>query len=224
MPWSRRANVSVVIPTYNRKDSLLRCLASMPKDVEVIVVDDGSSDGTAEAIKHVTHLLLVYVRQTNAGPASARNAGIRAASGRYIVFTDDDCVPVEPWPRPLIERLEQEGQEVAGAGGRVLPLGDNLLSRYYTFHRILEPPESCSYLVTANCAYRRELLEMVGGFDPTIRAPGGEDPGLSIKVRSRGYRLVFEPRATVLHDYRPNLSNFVKTFYNYGKGCAHVMG
>lgn len=216
--------VSVIIPTHNRARSLLRCLSALPKTVEVIVVDDGSTDGTAEAVSQISHPHLGYVRQDNGGPASARNAGMMVASGRYVVFTDDDCVPLEPWPWPLIQRLEREDSRVAGAGGRVLPLRQGVFSRYYTFHRILEPPGSCSYLVTANCAYRRDVLQEVGGFDIAIRHPGGEDPGLSMKVRAKGYGLVFEPAAVVLHDYRESLLNFVRTFYRYGKGCAHVMG
>ena len=216
--------VSVIVPTFNRKRSLLRCISHMPPDVEVIVVDDGSLDGTASALARMAHPHLLYVRQVNGGPASARNTGIGLASGDYIAFTDDDCVPVEPWPWPLVERLERESTEVAGVGGRVQPLHEGLFSRYYTFHRILEPPTSCSYLVTANCAYRRDVLVSVGGFDTGIRHPGGEDPGLSIKMRAAGYRLVFEPRAVVLHDYRESLKDFVRTFYRYGRGCAYVMG
>lgn len=92
--------VSVVIPTFNRKQSLLRCLTSIGKDVEIVVVDDGSSDGTAEVVKQMSHPELVYVQQANGGPASARNKGIGIASGDYIAFTDDDCVAVEPWPWP----------------------------------------------------------------------------------------------------------------------------
>lgn len=218
------SRISVVIPTYNRARSLLRCVACLPEDVEVVVVDDGSTDGTDEVIQQAGHPRLVYVRKANGGPASARNAGIRAASGRYIAFTDDDCVPVRPWPWPLVRRLEGEEPVVAGVGGKVLPLGDGIFSRYYTFHRILEPPASCSYLVTANCLYKREVLELVGGFDEAIRQPGGEDPGLSIKIRAKGYRLAFEPGAIIQHDYRESLMDFLKTFYRYGKGCRCVMG
>lgn len=216
--------VSVVIPTHNRRRSLLRCLANVSQNVEVVVIDDGSSDGTSEAIRRVKHPYLVYVRQADEGPASARNTGIDLASGDYIAFTDDDCLPLPPWPWPLVERLEQEGSQVAGVGGRVLPLHDGLFSRYYTLHRILEPPESCSYLVTANCAYRREALLSVGGFDTRIKHPGGEDPGLSISVRANGYSLVFEPRAVVQHDYRESLFDFSRTFFRYGKGCAIAVG
>ena len=187
-------------------------------------MDDGSTDETGEALAQLAHPRLVYIKQPNRGPASARNKGVEAASGYYVALTDDDCVPVKPWPWPLVARLEKEGRLVAGVGGRVRPLHRRLLSRYYTFHRILEPPPSCSYLVTANCAYRREVVLEVGGFDSGIKHPGGEDAGLSMKIRAEGYHLVFETTAIVLHEYRESLTDFVKTFYRYGRGCAYVMG
>ena len=216
--------VSVVIPTFNRKHSLVRCLESLSRSVEVIVIDDGSSDGTDEAVKHIDHPHLIYTKQPNGGPAIARNTGISLASGHYIAFIDDDCVPVEDWPWPLVDRIELEGPECAGVGGRVLPLRNNLLSRYYTFHRILEPPESCSYLVTANCIFRRKILLSVGGFNSQIKQAGGEDAGLSINIRELGYHLSFEPNGVVFHEYREGLLDFIKTFYRYGRGCAHVLG
>ncbi len=217
-------DVSVVIPTFNRQAALSRCLNAMPHDVEVVVVDDGATDGTGEVVNRCQHPKLRYVKQLNRGPASARNAGIQAARGGLIVFTDDDCVPLDPWPWPLVERMKREQDSVAGVGGRVIPFKDGVFSRYYTFHRILEPPESCSYLVTANCLYRRDALELVGGFDEGIKHPGGEDTGIAVKIRDAGLGLVYEPRAIVRHEYRESLVDFVRTFYRYGKGCGYDLG
>ena len=212
-------DVSIVIPTFNRQRSLVRCLSRLPADVEVIVVDDGSCDGTSEAVSKIDHPKLTYLRQEHSGPAAARNYGLSVATSRYVAFTDDDCIPTPSWPWPLIRRLDQEGTDVAGVGGRVLPLRYDIVSRYYTYHRILEPPNSCSYPVTANCAYRRELVQIAGGFDNSIRHAGGEDPALSFAVRSRGHQLIFDPSAVVIHDFREGLFDFIKTFYRYGKGC-----
>jgi glycosyltransferase involved in cell wall biosynthesis len=216
-------SVSVVIPTYNRAASLERCLRALPEDVEVVIVDDGSTDSTGSVPARVRHPRLRYLRKENGGPASARNLGIRNSSGSLVAFTDDDCLPSPGWARSLATRLHQEPSDVAGVGGRVLPLRRGLIGRYSTFHRILEPPSSCSYLVTANCIYRREALERVGGFDESIRRPGGEDPDLAFRVRAHGYRLVFEPTAVVRHEYRENPFDFVRTFYRYGRGCANVV-
>ncbi len=109
--------VSVVIPTYNRRAKLLRALAALPSDVEVIVVDDGSWDGTKRAVNDHGHAGIRCIRQANRGPASARNAGIAAASSEFVAFTDDDCVAIAPWPWPLVDRLRQEPRGVAGVGG-----------------------------------------------------------------------------------------------------------
>lgn len=220
---SNASEVSVIIPTYNRKRSLMRCLKQMPSDVEVIVVDDGSVDGTSEAVRALHKSNIRCLTTPNSGPASARNAGIEVAGGDFIAFTDDDCVPLAPWPVPLVERLRKSDPDIAGAGGRVKPLTDSIIARYYTIHRILEPPASLSYLVTANCCYRREVLELVGGFDTRLKEAGGEDPGLSIKIRKKGFSFVYEPEAVVYHDYRNSVLDFARTFYRYGRGCSLVM-
>ena len=97
---------SVVIPTYNRPSQLRECLEALadqdyPRTAfEVIVVDDGST----ESLRGIDDLFraklpLVFLRQQNAGPASARNTGAQHAKGRYIAFTDDDCVPARDWLR-----------------------------------------------------------------------------------------------------------------------------
>ena len=115
--------VSVIIPTYNRKLSLIRCLNALPKDVEIIVVDDGGTDGTADIIHEVNHPDLILVRQSNSGPASARNAGISRATGDYLAFTDDDCVPPPPCPVPLVDLLRASSPDISGIGGQQVPLG-----------------------------------------------------------------------------------------------------
>lgn len=215
------AAVSVVIPTFNRLDSLARCVEALPPEVEVVVVDDGSTDGTARRIRSLVRPRLTYIRRPrNFGPAAARNVGIQRASGDFIAFTDDDCVPSGGWPFPLVEELEQSSDAIAGVGGRILPLRDSTVARFCTFHGILEPPRSLAYLVTANCAYRRGAILEAGGFDERIPFAGGEDPGLSARVRALGHSLGFAPRAIVYHDYRPGWLDFARTFYRYGHGCA----
>lgn len=203
--------------------SLSRCLASIPRNVETIVVNDGSTDDTESTVRGFGWDRLVYVKKPNGGPSSARNLGLRLATGSLVAFIDDDCEALGRWPWPLAERLSQEPLQVAGCGGRVLPYSDNVVSRYCTFHRILEPPASCSYLVTANCAFRRSALLEVNGFNEIIRRPGGEDPELSMRLRKAGYRFVFEPSAQIRHEYRASIVDFARTFHRYGRGCAHVL-
>ncbi len=223
--------ISIVVPTYNRAgqlENLLRSFSKM-KDInpyEVIIVDDRSTDNTEAIInrwcsfKHPFKTKYV-VMERNGGPAKARNKGILESEGDAIAFTDSDCSVHPHWIKYLLRGLENDNGHI-GIGGRVLPLGNDIFSKYYTFHRILEPPQSRKYLVSANCIYWREPILEAGGFDEDITRPGGEDIGLSFKLFNRGYRFGFEDKAIVYHDYRSNIRNFSKTFYNYGLGCRLV--
>jgi len=91
--------VSVIVPAYNARKTISQCIEALlsqkyPREnYEVIVIDDGSADGTADAVKAYP---VKYMYQRNQGPATARNAGVREAQGEIILFTDSDCVPSEP--------------------------------------------------------------------------------------------------------------------------------
>lgn len=205
----------MVIPTKDRHIQLARCRAALQaQGVQPFVVDDGSSPAVDGA----------QLRNPRArGPAAARNQGWRATRTPYVAFTDDDCVPQPGWLRALVEALDQAPEDVAGVGGAVQPHRRGLISDYMTLHRILEPPESLAYLVTANCVFRRSALEAVGGFDERVPTPGGEDPGLCFALRRLGFRFAFAPIAVVRHEYRESVRDFLKTFYRYGRGCHLVL-
>lgn len=222
--------ITVVAPTHNRIEKLARLLSSLEYQeeapAEVIVVDDASTDGTGRFVtewmsKKHRFIEKAILFPTNRGPAAARNAGWRAASGEIVLFTDDDCVAGREWVAQLARKLRSD-PSLGGVGGRVFPLGNDLYSRYYTHYRILEPPPSVLYLVTANCAFRKTALDNVGGFDERLDAPGGEDVDLSVRVRSAGWQLAFVPTATIFHDYRRGLRDFFKTFRAYGRGCGAI--
>lgn len=221
--------LSVVVPAYRRASETRRLLESFAaSDVrfEVVLVDDASPEPLAPlAEPFAEHVDLAVVRlAVNGGPSAARNAGIQRASHDVIAFTDNDCVVTPGWARRLHRYVSDAPPRVAGAGGRVLALGDDLFSRYYTYHKILDPwleGGRYLYVVTANAAFRREALDAVGGFDEGIRIPGGEDPGLCFKLLEAGFRLDYDAEAVVFHDYRPGLVDFARTFFRYGAGCRH---
>lgn len=225
-------DVSVVVPTHNRERQLQRLLYSLerletirPRDV--VVVDDGSKDRTWERLlewtrrEHAFAAKALRIRESG-GPGRARNHGITATSGRVIAFTDDDCIVHPKWLDGLLRPYEGD-ESVVGVGGSVLPQDGDFYSRFYTFHHILEPPEGLDYLVTANCCYKREALDRVGGFEGDIPVPGGEDVGLSFKIRLLNGRLAFAPAAIVYHGYRRGLKDVYRTFRNYGRGCRFVV-
>lgn len=203
-----------------RAESLRRCLAALARQSEppseVVVVSDASPDHSRQvalsAPIEVTFLELPERR----GPAAARNAGIAATSDDVVAFTDDDCEPEPGWLEAISRAATRRG--FAGAGGRVVAAEDHLAARYAVRHRVLEPPRGVPYVVTCNCAYRREALTEAGGFDARITRPGGEDPELSSRVRAAGHRLAYEPWAVVRHHFRRGIADLARTFFRYGRG------
>lgn len=193
---------------------------------EVIVVADRCTDLTSQTLERWEKASHEYetnviTKQTDEGPGRTRNLGLTMAKCEAVAFIDDDCVPESRWLHHLTQRLDPD-TGVVGVGGRVLPMRNDLISRYNTFCRILEPPASLEYLVSANCCYLQREALRVGGFDEDIIRPGGEDVGLSLKLREEGCTFRFANDATVWHDYRNNLGDFIRTFANYGRGCHRM--
>lgn len=224
-------SVSVIVPTFNNSNKLSRLLHSfdileenLPR--EVIVVDDGSTDETSTIVEKwakESHDFDARYLSTfhNGGPARARNMGTMIARGECVAYTDSDCVADRYWMKELLQPLNIN-KGIVGVGGRVLPIGEGLISKFNSFHKVLEPPNSLLYLVTANCCYYRQAVIDANGFDEDIRKPGGEDVALSIKLRKKGWQFAYSPKAIVYHEYRESLRDFYRTYYNYGAGCAVV--
>lgn len=201
---------SVVVPTRGRDALLERCLRALlaqdvaPGEYEILVADDGASDETC-------HLVERYAREAGMsgphahylavagahGPAAARNVGWRAARAPIIAFTDDDCIPSRGWLRAGLEAMTDAS--VAGASGRlVMPL-----SPHPTDYELNAACLAEGQFITANCFYRRDALELVGGFDERFTAAWREDSDLQFALLERGMRLVPAPNAIVTHPIRP---------------------
>ncbi len=211
--------ISVVIPAYNAERTLGRAiegaLSQGLPDTEVVVVDDGSTDGTARVAAgyHVK-----CVSQKNAGPAAARNAGWRAASGDVVVFTDSDCVPGPGWLAALAEGLEDESAgAVTGSYDianpeRLLPrlIHEEIKDRHTAYGRYVK------FFGSYNVAVRRVVLEQTGGFDEGYRRASGEDNDLSYRILKLGYRIAFAPEALVGHYHTTKTWKYLKEQYTHG--------
>ncbi len=227
---SKHVQISIVIPTYNRLDFITRTLESMeglnyPKsDFEVIVVDDGSSDGTYEYMlkySKTTKLNFSFISQKNSGPAAARNVGLKYAKGKYVAYTDSDCIVDKNWLWELLKGFTSD--DIAGVGGSAEGVGDDIFSRYFAqtgmySTRVLDG--TVAYLLTLNACYRKDILQLFNGFNEEFKQPGGEDPDLSFRIRKKGYLLAYNPKAIVYHHHKASTKSFLKTFRNYGKGQA----
>ena len=226
VPEAISPSVSVVIPTYNRSSELARLLQSLAcclrpdGGVEFIVVDDGSSDDTQSTLGACDLEGLINIRKENGGAASARNVGWRAARADLVVFTDDDCVPSERWLVDIADAFMAGGDAVAGLGAQVVPLVPGFLAEFIQAERLVGHGGDATnpkYLVTANAAYRRNVLEEVGGFDERFPGAAGEDTDLTMRVQERDLRLTLITSGTVAHDHRTSLRGLFKTYYRHGR-------
>lgn len=227
MPEGRRPPaVTVVVPTYNRAASLARLLDALagceqPGDgIEVVVVDDGSVDGTADVVRR-SKVGARYVRQDNRGPAAARNAGWRLARSPLVAFTDDDTVPDRRWLVDLVEELHAR-PDLAAVGGAILPLHRSFLADFVQAERLVshgldDATGDVRYLVTANATWRVGALRAVGGFDERFPIAAGEDVDLSLRTISRGGRLGVTDRAVVRHDHRTSVRELLRTYHRHGE-------
>ena len=217
--------VSVVLATHNRKELLKECLKSLfnqtyPKErYEIIVVNDGSTDGTEEVLKKYAKkapCIFKCFSQENKGPSAARNLGIEHAKGEIICFTDDDCIADERWIENLVKEFTNE--KVGGVGGEIVAYNPKTSVEKYA-RMDQESAIRNSFLITCNAAYRKDVLESVNGFDGNLRY-GGDDIDVGIKVKLMGYELKYAPDAIVYHKHRTTLNDLIKQRYNYGVGEA----
>ncbi len=202
-----RPAISVVVATHARRDRMCALLGSLsaqtldPAEFEVVVVDDGSADGTAEMLASVDGELpfafTVLTRGEPGGPARARNDGWRAASGPLVAFTDDDCEAAPDW----LERCLEAGAAKPGAivQGRTSP-NPRELQRLGPFSVTRDVDGSGPlWFETCNIVYPRELLERLDGFDETFPEPLGEDTDLGWRALGIGAEREFVPGALVYH-------------------------
>lgn len=225
---NKQIPVSLVIPTYNRVQKLVRLLRSVDQmrdyPEEIIIIDDNSNDGTKRILKkwrniEKTYEKKVILKSKNNGPANSRNIGISEAKSSIIAFLDDDVIVERNWINNITSKLlNSKNEKLAGVGGAVKSIRKDIISQYYTEHKILEAPGSLLYLPTLNCCFRQEILKGVGGFDESFLFAGGEDTDICLRILNQGYYFAKSASAIVYHDFSPNLINFCRRWIRYGKG------
>jgi GT2 family glycosyltransferase len=225
--------VSVIIPTYNRKSELEQLLAALAGQTlpsgsfEVIVIDDGSDDGTREWLRERASgfgFSFSWFAQERRGPGAARNLGMKHAAGGILAFIDTDCIPQPDWLEQLIQPFASA--RVGAAGGReIMDERDPLLMR--CFHYLMTAPLTTGgmrgregkrlarfYPRTFNMAISRKAYEATGGFRSMYHA---EDIELSFRIREAGFELLYEGRAQVYHRRRSTVAQYARQLFNMGK-------
>ena len=203
--------VSVVIPSHNRKNLLLRLLDALsqqtlpPQEFEVIVVHNYTDDGSREAVLQRIELgsiNLSYFRKDYPGPTASRQFGADQAKGKYIAFIDDDCVPQPEWLESGLSKFKNESSganfPVGLVQGRTLPNPDQ--PRRFPEKTVLIDKPSI-YFETCNIFYSKESFSRAGGFsDEFMDKFYGEDTDLGWKVKNCGFAIDFAPQALVYHE------------------------
>jgi GT2 family glycosyltransferase len=221
MNWPR---ISVVVCSFNGaatiRDTLEGLRTLRYPDFEIIVVNDGSTDATADIAADYE---CTVISTENHGLSNARNTGWRAASGEIVAYIDDDAYPDPDWLNYLALRFLETS--CVGVGGpNIAPAGDGWIADCVAnapggpVHVLLSDTEA-EHIPGCNMAFRREALEAVDGFDGRYRA-AGDDVDLCWRLQDRGWKIRFSASAVVWHHRRNSIRMYWKQQLGYGKAEA----
>ncbi|HLJ60073.1 MAG TPA: glycosyltransferase [bacterium] len=227
--------ISVVIPTFNSRDVLRRTIAELtaqtfPKNAyEIVIADDGSTDGTAAMVADAQRgpVAVRYVAQPNVGRSAARNRGARAARGRLLLFMDADV-----WATPTLLAAHHAhypaGVRRLGVQGRALTHPD---ARVNTFMRAREITPDLSmrrrhnlspvHIITRNFSVLRSEFDEVGGFDEGFTGYGWEDIELAMRMQARGAKFDYDPEALGYHYHIETFEGICRKLRQAGEGAVY---
>jgi len=229
---------TVVVATSNRAALLPKLFAGLTAQVvdagpfDVVVVNDASSDNTAEVLDDLVASapfpVTVVHLTSKSGPAHARNEGIAKATAPIVAFTDDDCAPQPGWLASLLAGIARGADIVQG---RTMP-DPSQPENWGPFARSMEVPEEQGYYETCNIAYRLSLLDDLGGFDETFGQglwpfkvlTTGEDLDLAWRARESGATTSFAPTAVVHHEVFPTDWRGAMRRVPWGTGLHDALG
>jgi glycosyltransferase involved in cell wall biosynthesis len=228
-PNKRTPAFSIIIPTYKRIAELKTCLEALSnqsadKDhFEIIVVNDGGDRVIVEDVEAFKDRLSIrYFFLKHRGPAGARNYALAIARGDIVIFLDDDSVPKKGW-LDATQSAWKQSPDVDGIGGyiRYEPT-DNIYCKtnahfvnWYLKQHSSE--QNCTFLITCNAGYKKEILEKVQGFTESFESAAGEDRDLNIRILQMGARLRLDKNIAVYHNRDLSFSGFMRKHTKYGK-------
>ncbi len=221
--------ISVVIPTYNRRNLLSQCLASIYrqtyKKFEIIIIDDASSDRTIKFIKKLFQKIKIISNTRRLGPSYCRNQGLLSSKGNIILFLDSDTEFLDNNVFRKISKLLWESKKIGSVGGEIFSNLPNI-----AYGRSIqkngmsikvgcsgeERLKECDYLPTSNCAVRKEVVLKVGGFDPYY-IYGAEDKEFGSLIKQRGYQNYISYEVATLHKLSREARTKIGPHYHWSR-------
>jgi O-antigen biosynthesis protein len=217
VPSVARPDVSIVVVTYQGEEFVEKALRALLDNTEpcyeLLLIDNGSTDGTTTLLQQVDNATIV-LNERNDGFGAANNQGASRARGRYLVFLNQDAFVHQAWLPPLLKRIESD-ERVGAVGPMLLNIDGSLQCAGAMVFRSGETacygegdnpdrPEyglvrDVDYLAGACLLVRREAFNEVGGFNPAYGLAYFEDADLCLALANRGYRSVYEPCSRVTH-------------------------
>jgi len=226
-PENEAVEFSIVVPTHNRPAQVTDLLGALrvqrlSKELfEVVLVDDGSAEPLGEIIEpHRDGLCIRLVETGHNGCSSARQAGAIAARGRYLVFTDDDCLPAPDWLTIIAEATRLNpgaalgGRVVCSLNGNPFAVASQLVVNRFTASR------ESNFFPTNNLTFPADGFRTIGGMPSNWSNAGGEDRELCARWTGSGRTLAALPEALVFHQHHLTLRTFWRQHLRYGRGAA----
>jgi O-antigen biosynthesis protein len=218
--------VSVIVCAHNATATIEECLRSLSRltypNYEIIVVDDGSTDGTGQISKECGARL---IRIERGGLSRARNIGIQAARGSIVAFIDADAYADPDWLTLAIATLQERKASAVG-GPNFSPVKDDFVAQCVAhapgnpIHVLLDNARA-EHIPGCNMLFRKTALEEIGLFDVTHRA-AGDDVDVCWKLLARSKTIAFSPSAVVWHHRRGTVRGFLRQQIGYGFAEAHL--
>jgi cellulose synthase/poly-beta-1,6-N-acetylglucosamine synthase-like glycosyltransferase len=220
--------VSIIVPVYNASATLDRCLTALlsqeypSEKVEIIVVDNNSTDNTADIIRSYP---VLYLKEAEIQSSyAARNKGVKHSISRLLAFTDSDCVPHPQWLKEGINGFKDA--KIGAVAGEITSAKPTSLVESYLQYSEFLSPKICmnhpflSFIQTANAFYRREVFDEIGYFDETMISGGDADFAWRMQIKT-SFKITYRPSAIVIHKHRSNLKDFFKQRFTHGIGKAN---
>jgi glycosyltransferase involved in cell wall biosynthesis len=223
--------ISVVIPTRHRPEEIRACLKSLAEqslprtEWEVIVVEDGNEAPPDEALTHIfPELPARYIQQAHSGCGAARNTGVEAARGKYVAFTDDDCLLPPDWLAKLASCVERSGGRLI-AGRPVNALRDNPYSEAtqklvdYLLVCFNADLDCATLAIGNNFTVPVEGFRKLGGFGPQFYKKAAEERDFCARWLADGQRILYTPELICYHAHYLTFALFLRQHFHYGRGA-----